>query len=414
LKRLVAVACLLVLFASSDAAGRPAASGPSFARARSYRTGVFPVSVAIGNLNGDGKPDLATANYGSETVSVLVNKGDGSFGPKRSYVVGTDASGGPRSVAIGDLNADGKADIVAANEEEGFVSVLLNNGQGRFQTKRDYRTGGGRSVAIGDLNGDGKADLATGTGGKAVSVLLNRGDGSFGAKRYYRTGGGASSVAIADLNGDGKQDLATANEFANTVSVLLNRGDGSFAAKRDYRTGSEPSSVAIGDLNRDGTPDLATANDDPNADANTVSVLLNKVSGRFAAKRDYRSQDVSSVAIGDLTGDGRLDLATGSYATAASVLVNKGGGRFQPELDYAVGSAPTSVAIGDLNGDGKADLATANREDDSVSVLLNRPGLCTVQSVTGGGCQAQGGRSCALTAASGRFAGSFRGSEGAA
>jgi hypothetical protein len=159
------------------------------------------------------------------------------------------------------------------------------------------------------------------------------GDGSFQPKRDYRTGGAPFSVAIGDLNGDGKPDLATANYVANTVSVLLNRGDGSFQAKRDYKPGNYPISVAIGDLNGDGKPDLATANH-----SNTVSVLANRGDGRFQAKLDYRA-------------GGR-------------------GGQYW-------------VAIGDLNGDGKPDLVTANFDADTVTVLLNTPGLCTVQDVKG-------------------------------
>jgi FG-GAP-like repeat/PASTA domain/FG-GAP repeat len=370
-----------------------AGSGPSFGAARSYRTGDSPVAIAIGDLSGDGKPDLATANSGSESVSVLVNKGDGSVGPKRSYVVGTDSSSGPSSVAIGDLNADGKADIVAAKPEEGTVSVLLNSGDGRFQARHEYRAGGGASsVAIGDLNRDGALDLAITGDARRVSVLLNRGDGSFQAARVYRTGGYSDSVAIGDLNGDGKADLANANSTSNTVSVLLNKGDGTFRAKRDYRTGGDsysaaPASVAIGDLNADGKPDLATANED----ADTVSVLLNRGHGRFQAKRDYKVVGApQSVAIGDLNGDGKPDLATANAvdrafpgADRASVLTNMGGGRFRARLDYPTGMAPVSVAIGDLNGDGRADLATANPADDNVSVLLNKPGLCTVQGVRG-------------------------------
>jgi hypothetical protein len=186
-------------------------------------TGALPVSVAIGDLNGDGKPDLATANPDPNAVSVLVNRGDGSFQAKLDYETGNR----PRSVAIGDLNGDDKPDLATANFDSGngkTVSVLLNRGDGSFQAKLDYATGlGPASVAIGDLNGDGKPDLATGNPDEyAVSVLVNRGDGGFQAKLDYATGRGPASVAIGDLNGDDKPDLATANSDDETVSVLLN------------------------------------------------------------------------------------------------------------------------------------------------------------------------------------------------
>jgi hypothetical protein len=199
---------------------------------------------------------------------------------------------------LGRDRRDGKPDLVTANYvEDGAVSVLLNRGDGSFRAKRDFRTGGGPfSVAIGDLNGDGKLDLATanGYGPSTVSVLLNRGDGSFQPKVDYATGS-AYSVAIGDLNGDGKPDLATGNISAGTVSVLLNRGDGSFQAKLDYETGESPSSVAIGDLNGDRRPDLVTANPGEgtsNRGKNkSVSVLLNTPG--LCTVQDVRGKTVS-------------------------------------------------------------------------------------------------------------------------
>jgi hypothetical protein len=363
-----------------------AASAPSFAAARSYATGRAPCWVALGDLNGDRKPDLATANgvlgVGANTVSVLLNRGDGSFQAKLDYRTGA----GPCSVAIGDLNGDGNPDLATANFVADTVSVLLNRGDGGFQATLDYRTGNRPiSVAIGDLNGDGNPDLAIANqGGITVSVLLNSGDGSFQAKHDYATGDGPNSVAIGDLNGDGTLDLVTANEFAAGVSVLLNSGGGSFRAKRDYRTGQNPNSVAIGDLNGDGTPDLATANvGDKEGFADAVSVLANRGDGTFRANRDYRTGRVPlSVAIGDLNRDGKPDLVTSNFGpSTVSVLANRGDGSFQAKLDYRTGHTPYSVAMGDLNGDGKPDLATANSVANTVSVLVNTPGLCTVQDV---------------------------------
>jgi hypothetical protein len=154
------------------------------------------------------------------------------------------------------------------------VSVLVNRGDGSLEPKRDYRTGSGpHSVAIGDLNNDGKPDLATASSTDfSVSALINRGDGSFRSGRTYRAGSDNYSVAIGDLNGDNRPDLASGNSSSQTVSVFKNRGDGSFEEKLDYRTGGSPFSIAIGDLNGDGRPDMATAN----FTGNSVSVFTNK------------------------------------------------------------------------------------------------------------------------------------------
>jgi hypothetical protein len=296
----------------------------SFEAKRDYAAG--GASVAIGDMNGDGKPDLVTANF--RGISVLRNRGDGSFETKRDYAVG----GAPSLIAIGDMNGDGKPDLVTSNggderQPVTTISVLANRGDGSFEAERDYATGepGGLSpvsVAIGDLNGDGKPDLATANAttsrtledwqccdANTVSVLRNRGDGSFEAKRGYATGEVPGSVAIGDLDGNGNPDLVTAG--GNSVSVLRNRGDGSFEAKRDYATGRGAVSVAIGDLDGDGKPELATAN----ADANTVSVLRNRGDGSFQAKLDYPTGRYPlSVAIGDLNGDGKPDLASANCA----------------------------------------------------------------------------------------------------
>ena len=352
MRKLVALASVLVLAGPLEASALPVGSAPSFAAATGYATGSHPGSVAIGDLNGDRKPDLVTSNYDEVhgTVSVLVNRGDGSFKANVDYATGRD----PHTVAIGDLNGDGKPDLAITNYRAHTVSVFVNTGEGGFQAQLDYRTRSKPTVvAIGDLNGDGKADLVTASGvASTVSVSLNKGDGSFQAEVDHRTGGGPVSIAIGDLNDDGNPDLATANDSAATVSVLLNKGNGRFRARRDYRAGRRsaepaPLSVAVGDLNGDGKPDLATAN---YGDANTVSVLANKGDGSFRARREYRTgRWPTSVAVGDLNGDGKLDLATANQVSGTvSVLANRGGGSFQAKLDYAYGRGPGSVAIGDL------------------------------------------------------------------
>ncbi|MGA9998210.1 MAG: FG-GAP-like repeat-containing protein [Pyrinomonadaceae bacterium] len=193
----------------------------SFAPKVDYAVGSLPYSVAVGDFNDDGKPDIAIANRGSNTVSVLLNNGDGTFAAKVDYTTGTT----PRSVAVGDFNVDGKPDLAVANDASNNVSVLLNNGAGTFAAKVDYTTSiSPYSVAVGDFNSDGKPDLAVANGsGASVSVLLNNGTGTFAAKVDYTTGTNPRSVAVGDFNIDGKPDLLVANFTSNTVSEIINR-----------------------------------------------------------------------------------------------------------------------------------------------------------------------------------------------
>src|SRR5438552_2551988 len=209
---------------------------------------------------------------------------------------------------------------------------------------------------------------------------------SFTAKQDFPTGTTPVSVTVGDLNGDGKLDLVVANDGANTVSVLLNTtapgaAAPSFAAKQDFVTGNTPFSVTLGDVNLDGKLDLAVAN----LNSATVSVLLNTTTPgaatpTFAARQDFVAGTLpASVTVGDVNGDGKLDLAVANQgSTTVSVLLNTTAPgaatpSFAPKQDFATGAFPRSVTVGDLNGDGKLDLAVANSGvgASTVSVLLN-------------------------------------------
>ena len=239
--------------------------------APSYGAGNAPYWVSVGDFNGDGKPDLALANFSNNSVDVLLGNGDGTFQSPLTYSLGQGLY--PQSVAVGDFNGDGKLDLVVA---DGYVTVLLGNGDGTFQPPANYNVGSSYSVTVGDLNGDGKPDLAVANfapGGEngSVALLLGNGDGTFQYETSYVVGARPNSITMADFNGDGKPDLAVANFFSGNVSVLLGNGDGTFQTAVNFGAGAYTPSVAVGDFNGDGKPDLAVA-----AYANNnVSILLN-------------------------------------------------------------------------------------------------------------------------------------------
>ena len=196
--------------------------------------------------------DIVVANHTPDTVSVLLGKGDGTF----LAMVDSAAGTGPFALAMGDLNGDGKHDAVVTNfyyESSTMVSVLLAAGDGRLGPGQGYRAGNGpNSVAVGDLNDDGKLDIViTNQWFVGTTVLLGNGDGTFRGGGGYAVGREPNSVALGDLNGDGKLDIVTAS---GTLSLLLGAGDGTFAAKVEYAAGS--GSVALGDLNGDGRLDI--------------------------------------------------------------------------------------------------------------------------------------------------------------
>jgi hypothetical protein len=392
----------------------------TFQTAVSYSsTGQGAFYVAVQDLNGDGKPDMvvvndcADNNCSNGSASVLLGNGDGTFQLAVSYNSG---GLGAISVTVADVNGDGKPDAVVANVcsansdcSHGLVSVLFGNGDGTFQPAVSYNSGGeyARSVAVADINGDGKADLVVANqtdsdgnwmDGSVTTTLLGNGDGTFQPAVSYASGDyDGSSIVVVDVNGDGKSDVVMANACVDNyscstggVSVLLGNGDGTLRGGVDYDSGAWSSySVATADVNGDGKLDLLIAsqcNQPNNCSNGAASVLLGNGDGTFQPAVAYNSggQNASSILSADVNGDGKLDLLVGNNCAdnncssgSVSVLLGNGDGTFETAVSYgSSGLYPYSLAIGDVNGDGKPDLIAANECADnnctngSISVLL--------------------------------------------
>jgi DNA-binding winged helix-turn-helix (wHTH) protein len=345
-----------------------------------FFVGSRPDSVAVGDFNGDGKLDLAVANAGDGSVSILLGKGNGTFQSPMSYAAGQ----GPFSqVAVGDFNGDGKLDVVVSNFGSNNVSVLLGNGDGTFRAATQYSVGRHpSSVAVADVNGDGKLDLIVSnqncTGGSTpcgvgtVSILLGNGDGTFREHVDYATGGNDPNwVAVGDFNADGKLDLAVANGGVgpSSVSILLGNGDGSFQKAVLNSLGVNGVSVAAADFNGDGNLDLAVIDN-----MGWISIFLGNGDGTFQTRTDYYTSGsfpCGYIGIGDFSGNGTLDIAVAnSGSNSVTILFGYGNGTFEPSgARFDTGLTPSGVAVGDFNGNGRLDLAVASRYGNAVSIL---------------------------------------------
>jgi FG-GAP-like repeat/RTX calcium-binding nonapeptide repeat (4 copies)/FG-GAP repeat len=389
----------------------PLNNSEGFTPAVDFPTGDFPQDIRIGDFNGDGKPDLVTVNgMGDNTASILLNTTTtGATTPTFATQVKFNVGSGPNSVSIGDFNGDGKPDLATANIWSKNTSILLNTTPTNattltFATKVDFNVGDASSISIGDFNGDGKTDLAVtnvvgfdstmtpSSTSNSLSIFLNTTatgatPPTFATKVDFNTGNSPRSVSIGDFNGDGKPDLAVANSGSDTASIFLNTNatgatTPTFAPKVDFNTGDSPKSVSIGDFNNDGKPDFAVTNASSFSDtSNSLSIFLNTTATgattpTFATKVDFKAGSYpNGQGIGDFDGNGKPDLAVVNGGDRASILlnttpINATTPTFANKVDFLTGSSPSSVGIGDFNNDGKPDLAVP-KYTGTISILLN-------------------------------------------
>ena len=328
-----------------------------------------PTGVAIADFNGDGILDMAISNDMSNTVAIYLGNGNGTFQtPTQQDIYPTAAD--TYNILVGDVNNDGKLDLVTGNVTSQSISVLLGNGDGTFQPAINIPTGAeAQSIAMADLNGDGNLDVVVPNyGNAAVTVLLGNGDGTFQAPKNYAVQKWPLDVKIADFNGDGKLDIVAVNNYNNSVSILFGNGDGTFQAAVNYPTGDNPNAVGVADLNGDGYPDLVTSNG-----SNSITVLLNAGNGTFLNNTTYKSCLFPSYVVGlaDMGNTGKLDVVVPNFSCfMLDVYYGNGNGSLQKVPAFLpVAAQVDGLGIADFNNDGRLDIVALNEFANKLSIM---------------------------------------------
>jgi hypothetical protein len=347
---------------------------------------------AVGDCNGDGTPDIVVAcgtccgsrpDPRSGHLAVLLGDGKGGFRPASDSPIKIGPS--VRKVALGDVDGDGQLDAVAVEHDTYFVTVLLGDGRGGFRPAphSPVRAASGprphtHDVVLGDVNRDGRLDvLTTNVNDNAVSVLLGDGAGRFTPARASPVPVGRGpydALVLADLDGDGVPDLATPNIGGNKIDVLRGDGTGGFARVpgAPFPVAERPGYVRAADVNGDGRPDLLATHDD----VGLLTILLNDGGGRFrpAAGSPLRLPEVAwGFDAADLDGDGAVDLAMGVMERPRALVMlgdGKGGFREAPRVRLTAGGRPEYAVVADLDRNGRPDIVVGNYGSGDVSIFL--------------------------------------------
>jgi hypothetical protein len=331
-----------------------------------YNTYAGESDVAIADYNGDGFLDIASAAADGR-VDLLLGVGDGTF-----------TSGVPFSaaranfLAKGDINNDGRVDLVLADHVNGALYSYLGNGNATFNaTWMIDLPGDSQDVELADFNSDGKLDAACVTGAtNNLAIFFGNGDGTFTESQNLTTGNIPFTLEIADLNNDSKQDIVVADSSSNTLSIFLNLGNGTFGSRTSITSGPAPTIGAIGDLNGDGKKDLIATI----TNGGRFELHLGKGDGTFEAPIFVSTQGGPfGATLADFNRDGWLDVAVNTLSNYLNIFLGNGDGTFQVIRSYDSTSSPRFIESGDFNGDMYPDLAVAQFTTGTIGIFLARP-----------------------------------------
>ncbi len=360
----------VALIASSACTQRESHPVPDlFYLYHSYIVGKNPTSIVSGDVNGDGLGDLITTNIGSDSLTILIGNGDGSFREPMTLRVPEQ----PRALILHDLNGDGRLDLAVANAGNHRVTILLGNGAGQFTKGETYpAVKSPVALACGDFNKDGHPDIAVALRNDKLLILLGRGNGLFVQKALYEYGDTPTAVAAADINGDGVLDLAVTQggQMSSSVAVFPGKGDGTFDAPSAYKTGHRPLGVSILDLNGDRHLDMLVVN----GEMDDITVFLGNGGGTFTKGVAFGANaGPMAMVTGDFDTDGKTDVAVvNNLSGDLSIVLGKGDGTFwQPPRSYKSGAAPFAIAlIAFTSKDPRPGLAIANNISSTISIFL--------------------------------------------